>query len=262
VLQAEGALTQTASAEAKAHADADREHDLFEHDAVAQKEVLNADAVLAQAKAAVEQARAARDQARRRLDILGIQAGQFGQRIAVKAPLSGKVLELTVAPGEFRSDTAAALMTIADLSTVWVTADVPETSIGQIRVGNRLDVELAAFPGKTFHAPVTQIADTVDPQSRTVKVRTQLDNRDGLLRPEMFGQVRNLQSVEMQPVIPAAAVMLDQGKQVVWRRTAPGVFERVVVQTGTRTGEQVAVFHGLKTGDEIVTDGLMLLNAD
>ncbi|HUK32659.1 MAG TPA: efflux RND transporter periplasmic adaptor subunit, partial [Vicinamibacterales bacterium] len=113
--QAEVALT-------KAQADADRASDLFEHNAVAKKDVQAAESALAQAKAALEQARATREQSLRRLTVLGLSPNGFDQQVVVRAPLSGKVLELGVVPGEFRNDTTAPLLTIADLSTVWVTS--------------------------------------------------------------------------------------------------------------------------------------------
>ena len=111
-----------------------------------------------------------REQAGRRLDLLGLQREQFGQKIAVKAPISGKVLELTVAPNEYRNDTNASLMTIGDLSHVWVSSDVPETSIRFIKPGEHVDMELQAYPGRVFRARVKRIADTVDPVTRTIKV--------------------------------------------------------------------------------------------
>jgi membrane fusion protein, heavy metal efflux system len=258
-LQAEASVTQARAALAKAQADLDRMRDLFEHNAVAKKELLNAEAVLAQSKAAVEQAQASSEQARRRLEILGVKPGQFGQRLEIRAPISGKVLEMSVAPGEFRNDTAASLMTIADLSSVWVTSDVPESSIRMVQLGERVDIELTAYPGTRFSGRVKQIADTVDPQTRTVKVRAELDNREGSLRPEMFAQIRFTNDVVKKPVVPVGAVLQGDGQNVIWRQESPGVFRQIPVTLGSRVGDRVAVLTGLRRGDRIVTDGVMLL---
>jgi cobalt-zinc-cadmium efflux system membrane fusion protein len=258
-LTAKAGVNTAKSVTLKAQADYDRAKDLYEHKAVAQKEVLNAEAALAQAKAGVEQADAAREQAQRRLDILGLKNDQFGQKITVAAPISGKVLEINVAPGEYRNDTNAPLMTIADLSTVWVASDVPETQIRFINPGEHLDIELAAYPGQVFHGRVTRIADTVDPTTRTVKVRAEMDNSRGLLRPEMFGSIRHVESMERLPVVPAAAVVQSDGRNLVYRETAPGIFEQVDVQLGNRTDDHVAVVKGLRAGERIVVDGVMLL---
>jgi cobalt-zinc-cadmium efflux system membrane fusion protein len=262
IQQAEAALLQAQAAETKAQADIDRVRDLFEHNAVAQKEVVNAESVLAQAKAAVHQAQAAVQQARRRAEVFGIEPEQFGQHITVRAPISGKILEISVVPGEYRNDTSVSLMTIADLSSVWVSADVPETSIRLIDVGERIEIELSAYPGETFSGRVTQIADTVDPQSRTIAVRAELDNPRGRLRPEMFGQIRHIDRYELRPVVPVSAILQEEGQNLVWVEAAPGRFVRTPVQTGERAGDRQAITSGVRAGDKVVVDGVMLLKAN
>ena len=258
-LQTESALTQGRSSMLKAQADYDRAKDLFEHNAVAQKEVLNAQSALAQAKAAVEQAEATRKQAISKLQLLGLTPGKFGQTLTIHAPISGKVMEMSVVPGEFRNDTNASLMTIADLSTVWISSDVPETSIRLIQLNERLEIELAAFPGERFQARVTQIADVVDPQTRTIKVRAEIANPKGRLRPEMFGRIRHVEAWVQRPVVPIGAVIQGDTQNTVFVERAPGTFEAQPVQLGPKVGERIAVKEGIKPGDRIVVDGAMLL---
>lgn len=260
--QAQAVVTQAKSALAKAQMDLDREKDLFEHGAVPQKEILNAQAVTVQAQAGVEQAEAATGQARRRLQILGVGTESFGQHLTIHAPISGKVLEMSFVNGEFRNDLSAPLMTIADLSSVWVTSDVPETSIRAVKTGEAVKIELAAYPGEVFRGRVTLIADTVDPQTRTVKVRAELANPDGRLKPEMFGNMQLAEQAESRPTVPAAAIIATEGKSVVWRQVSKGVFEKVGVTTGAQVGGRVAVLDGLNAGDQIVVDGVMLLSVN
>jgi cobalt-zinc-cadmium efflux system membrane fusion protein len=257
--QAQAALTQAKANLNKAQADYDRASDLFSHNAVAKKDVLTAENALVQAKAAVEQADAAIEQGGRRLAILGLKPGSFAQHVTTTAPISGKVLEMSVAPGEYRNDTNAPVMTIADLSTVWVSSDVPESQIRLIQVGERIDVNLTAFPGETFRGRVTRIADTVDPQTRTIKVRAEMDNSQGRLRPEMFGTIRHTENVRTAPVLPAAAVVQDGGRSMVWVERSAGHFQPVQVQTGGRVGDKVAILAGIRAGDLAVVDGAMLL---
>jgi membrane fusion protein, heavy metal efflux system len=192
-LQADAAVSQTRATLLKAQADAERTKDLFDHDAVAKKEVLNADSALAQAQASLDQALAAREQAERRLSILGLTPRDFKQLVTVRSPLAGKVLELSVVPGEYRNDTSAPVITIADLSTVWVSAQVPETYIRFIQPHERVEIRLVAYPDDTFEGHVRQIADTVDPQTRTVKVHAEMDNPLGRFRPEMFGSIHHIE---------------------------------------------------------------------
>ena len=155
--------------------------------------------------------------------------------------------------------TNAPLMTIADLSSVWVASDVPESQIRFIQPGEHLDIELAAFPGQTFRGRVTRIADTVDPQTRTIKVRAEMDNSRGQFRPEMFGTIRHVEATYTAPVVPAGAVVQSEGQNIVYREKAPGQFQPVRVELGNRTDGQVAIVKGLSAGDRIVLDGAMLL---
>ena len=258
-IQSQAAVVQSKAALAKAQADLDRTRDLFENNAVAKKEVLNSENVLTQSKAALDQAIASEKQSLRRLEILGAKPGEFGQSIPVKAPVSGKVLEMSVVPGEYRNDTATPVLTIADLSSVWVTSDVPESSIRLVERGQRVQIELDAYPGQKFTGRVTQIADIVDPQTRTIKVRAELDNSGGKLRPEMFARIRLTDRFENRPVVPTSAVVQGENGSWVMRETSPGHFRQTRIQTGNRVGDQIAVLSGLSPGDRIVTDGVLLV---
>jgi cobalt-zinc-cadmium efflux system membrane fusion protein len=166
---------------------------------------------------------------------------------------------MTIAAGEYRNDTNTPVMTIADLSTVWVSSDVPESQIRFIDPGERIDVELTAFPGETFHGRVTRIADTVDPQTRTIKVRAEMNNAKGKLRPEMYGTIHHTDSMKTLPVVPAGAVLQGDGKTMVWVEQAPGRYQPVEVKTGERAGANLPILSGLRAGTRIVVDGAMLL---
>ena len=259
--QAQAGVAQAKTVLLKANADLDRVRDLFEHNAVAKKEVLNDESIVAQSQSSLDQAEAVERQALRRLQLLGLKPGEYGQQLTVTAPVSGKVLDVTVVPGEYRNDLSASLMTIADLSSVWAVSDVPETDIRFIRMGEPLDVELSAYPGETFRAKVTRIADTVDPQTRTVKVSAELSNPQGRLRPEMYGQIRHVGAMAKLPVIPAGAVIQNEGSSMVYREVSPGVFEPVTITVGDRVGDRIVVRSGISAGDRIVTEGVLLLRA-
>jgi cobalt-zinc-cadmium efflux system membrane fusion protein len=259
-LSAQAGVTQAEAAVGKSQADFDRVSDLFEHNAIANKEVLNAGSALAQAKALLEQARAAREQAIRRLAVLGLQPGHFGQQVVVPSPLAGKVLELTIVPGEYRNDTNASVMTIADLSTVWVTSQVPESYIRFVQVGEEVEISLVAYPGEVFTGRVSRIADVVDAQTRTVKVQAQMDNAGGRFRPEMYGTIHHIESIAKTPVLPAGAIVENtDGRRIVFVETAPGHFEPHQVSIGKRTADLVRIASGVAPGDTVVVDGAMLL---
>src|SRR5215831_17474662 len=189
-VQAASAERQAKATLAKAKRDLDRTLELFEAKAVAKKDAEVAHNEHIQAQEALAQAQAAREQALRKLTLLGLHPNDFSQQIIVRAPFAGKVIDISVGPGDYRSDTSAPLLTIADLSKVWVSADVPEPSLRFVGLGEPVDIEFVAYPGETFHGCVAHVADTLDSQARTLKVHVELANPDRRLRPEMSGRLR------------------------------------------------------------------------
>lgn len=258
-MQSEGEVAQAQAALHKAETDLDRVQELFKGDAIAKKEVIAAETTVNQAKTAVKQAQVAVQQAQARLELLGIKPGAFRQKIAVRAALSGKITEMTAVAGEYRNDLSAPLMTISDLSSVWVSADVPESSIRLVKVGERFDVSLAAFPNEVFRSRVARIADSVTPETRTIEVWAELQNPNGRFRPEMFGEVRHIESYHTIAAVPATAVIQAQKRTIVYREITKGQFEPVDVEVGRRSGDLIPVVRGVKAGDRIVVDGAMLL---
>lgn len=271
--QANSSLSKAHNSERKAQTDYDRAVDLYEHNAIAQKEVLNAEndlkqakaevetanAAVEQTKAVIEQAKALREQAQRRITMFGLKPGDAKPQLVVRAPLAGKVLELSIVAGEYRNDTSTPVMTIADLRSVWVGSDVPENSIRLISIGETVDITFDAFPDESFHGRVARIADTLDPKTRTLKVMIELPNAKGLLRPEMFGRIRHLEAIKPTPVLPVGAIVQGDGRNVVYVEQSKGRFEMREVVTGNRVGDFVAVVSGVSVGERVVVDGVMLL---
>ena len=264
--QAEATERQTKFALQKADLDLRRAKESFAFQGIAEKDLLQAQNDQAAATSNYEIAQAVREQARRKLDLLGLRPGEFHQPTVVRAPISGKVLEVNVTRGEYRgavathSDTTTApLMTIADLSTVWMFSDVPEPYIRFIRVGEPVEITLVAFPGEVLRGHVAQIADTLDPQTRTLRVHVELPNPGGRLRPEMFGSIRHTDAVRSLPVVPLTALVQEYGVTVVFVELSPGRFERREITIGPRSGDVVAARTGLKVDERVVVAGAMLL---
>ena len=177
----------------------------------------------------------------------------------MKAPISGKVLELSVVEGEYRNEINTPLITIADLSRVWATSEVPESKIRYCRVGGMADLQLIAYPNETFRARVTRIADTVNSETRTVKVSAELDNPGGRLRPEMFGQLRYADGLVPTPWVPDSAVVRIGDKDFVFLKQAPGRFLSSAVELGKHHDGGFAITSGLRAGDPVVTQGSVYL---
>jgi cobalt-zinc-cadmium efflux system membrane fusion protein len=260
-VQAGSMIRQAELALSKSESDLSRVTDLFEHQAVAQKEVVAAQSTVAINKTSLDQAKAGQDQARRRLELLGLKTGEFQQQIVVTAPISGKVLEVSVVEGEYRNEINAPLMTISDLSRVWATSEVPESEIANCRIGGIVDLELISFPNEVFHARVTRIADTVNSDTRTIKVSAELDNPGGKLRPEMFGKLHYENGTTPMPWVPTSAVVRIGSKDFVFVEQDKGHFLSTQVELGQPTQGGFPINAGVKTGDRVVTQGSIYLKA-
>jgi membrane fusion protein, heavy metal efflux system len=260
--QAEANVAQSKAGVAKADADLQRTRDLYANRAAAQKEVLAAETVLVQSQAALTQGQAAQEEALKRLEVLGLTKGSvINQLVTIRSSVSGKVIDITAVSGEYHTDTSTPILTVADLSTVWVAADVPEDQVRFAKVGNPVHITMNAYPGEVFEGRVMRIGDVVDPQTRTVKVRAQLANPNGRFRPEMFAQLREQQGSTELPVVPRTALIENQGKTIVYVERSRGDFEEVPVQVAWQGADRVAIRSGLRAGDHVVVAGGMLLRS-
>jgi cobalt-zinc-cadmium efflux system membrane fusion protein len=179
--------------------------------------------------------------------------------VTVIAPMAGSVIDLGVAPGEYWNDATAALMTVADLSTVWVTASVPESDTALVAKGQAVDVVFAAYPGEAFHGQVLFVSDVVDPDTRRTKVRTAFDNPAMRLRPGMFANVSFHAPSQSMPVVPTSALLLKDDASQVFVETAPWTFQARSVDIGFQQGDEAVLTSGVKAGDRVVVKGGVLL---
>jgi cobalt-zinc-cadmium efflux system membrane fusion protein len=264
-LQAESTAQQTQATMLKTERDVKRAREQYKYGGIAEKDLLQAENDFVQAKSAYAIAQATREQTSRKLELLELKPSDFHQIAQVRAPISGRVLEVNVAPGEYRAaisfhtDTTAPLMSIADLSTVWFSSDVPEPFVRLIHIGDPVAISLVAFPGEVFTGRVARKADVLDAQSRTLKVHVELPNPHERFRPEMFGSLRHSGPVRPTLVVPPAALVQEYGRSVVFLERSPGEFERRQVTTGVRTENRVAIVSGLQPNDRVIVDGAILL---
>lgn len=257
--QAQADVKQREAALAKAEADASRARDLLANRAIAQKDVLVADTDLAVASAALEQARATHDDVGRRLRLFGVDAEQRDAGASVRSPIDGEVVEVAVAPGEYRSDTAAPAVAVADLARVWVVASVPESALARVQTGQPVTIMVAAYPDEPFEGRIARVAGVLDPETRSMRVIAELENPRGLLKPEMFARVRYAGPARPVVTVPVGAIVQDERRTTVFVERARGEFERRDVSVGPRHDDAVVITNGLTSGERIVVDGTMLL---
>jgi cobalt-zinc-cadmium efflux system membrane fusion protein len=205
---------------------------------------------------------AAEDQrATARLKQIGVDpdAANKSRTVTVVAPMDGSVIDLGVAPGQYWNDATAALMTIADLSSVWVTANVPENDIALISKGQAVDVRLAAYAGEVLNGTVLFVSDVLDADTRRTKVRIAFGNLDRRLRPGMFATATFHAASRKLTVVPTSALLLKDDATQVYSETAPWTFEARAVDIAFQQGDQAFLSGGVKIGERIVVKGGVLL---
>ena len=234
--------------------------DLFEHQAASRISFQQAESDLAKANTHVARGEEA-------LRVLGIDPqeavkdGGLRSLVPVRSPMAGTLIERNLTPGQFVQADSTALLTIADLSTVWVLVDVFERDIHLVRVGQKVQVVAAAYPDRRFAASVERISDRVDPDSRTLKVRLLVLNPNGLLKPEMFiTSSLDLSGGGAAMSVPAGAVFTEDGKSYVFAAITDRRFERRLVVAVPDAEGRLRVTSGLRAGERIVTNGAMLLD--
>jgi membrane fusion protein, heavy metal efflux system len=217
---------------------------------------------LDQARSDHAQAAAEFDRTRARLKILGASgAAAPGSRLlTVSAPVAGSVTSLTVTPGNMINDTTQPLMSVADLSTVWVTALVSEKDVAAVSKNQDADISLVAYPDRVLHGKVSIVSAVIEPDSRRNKIRIALANPDDALKPNMFATVTLRSAAQPQVVVPSSALLMNNDRTSVFIATAPWTFERRSVDTELQEGSSVAVRSGIAAGDQVVVKGGILLN--
>jgi Cu(I)/Ag(I) efflux system membrane fusion protein len=181
--------------------------------------------------------------------------------LTVYAPSSGIVLKREALPGKY-VEPGTTLYEVADLSTVWISADIYESEVAAVTLNQPASVTFAAYPGEIFRGNVSYIYPSLNTEARTVRVRLELPNPGLKLKPGMFGTVTVQTDAVRTLVVPKEAV-LDTGlRQLVFLDRGEGAYAPYPVKLGRRSQDDVEVLEGLKEGDRIVTSANFLLDAE
>jgi Cu(I)/Ag(I) efflux system membrane fusion protein/cobalt-zinc-cadmium efflux system membrane fusion protein len=210
------------------------------------------------------------DAARQRLSLWDVSAQDIATvertrqplpAVSFTAPASGVVVEKAAVLG-MRVMPGQTLYKIADLSTLWVEADVYEQQMALVRVGARATITLDAYPGRAFSGRATYVYPTVEEQSRTVKVRFQFANAEGLLKPGMFANVELRGAEHPGLTIPANAVLDSGTDQIVFVAGGDGMFTPRRIKVAQRLGDDVEIAEGLKEGEQVATSAAFFLDSE
>ena len=221
------------------------------------------DVEAAQSAVAQQTAELRRSEARLRslgADGGGTQAGQAGQVLKIVAPASGTVTALNAAAGSNLNDANAALMTVSNLDSVWVTVNVPESVVGTVAPGQNVVVTLAAYPGRSFSGKVAFVSAVLDADTRRARARIVFANPEGIFKPNMYATAVLGVPQGAQPQVPASALLMNNDSVSVFVEAEPWTFVRRTVELGREDGDKVRIRSGLAAGERVVVRGGVLLN--
>ncbi len=225
-------------------------------------------AELQRREADLQQAEAEFSSERDQLRVLGMSDDRVEQLLATRsvnavteifANISGTVMDRPVTPGQIIQP-AGEICTLADLSQVWLVADVPEQSAGQLAAGKLVEAEIAALPDRRIAGKLSFVSAIVSPETRTVRARMDLKNTDGLYKPSMLASLTLQDLAETQLVVPSTAVVRENNEDFVFLRISENSFLLHRVLLGSEFGSVRVVEDGLSPEDVIVVDGAFHLN--
>jgi multidrug efflux pump subunit AcrA (membrane-fusion protein) len=208
--------------------------------------------------------------AKRKLQIFGLTDAQIKElessrevkmTITYYAPIGGTVIEKKVQEGMYINE-GMALFDVADLSSLWNIAEIFENDMNIAAVGNKVSLTLDAFPGEVFIGKVSFIYPVVNSQTRTVKIRSDFSNKNGKLKPQMFGQASFEKSFGYGITVPSDAVLFMGKRNVVWLKVSEGMFEPREVNLGIKVNDNYQILSGLNDGDEVAKTGGFLIDSE
>ena len=233
---------------------------LYQHEAIAQKDLEDASAQAASDKSDLARAR-------QRLRMLGLSEDKISDQVSVPAPRSGVVLETASAAGEFSKslDASNSLLTIADLSSVWVVGSVYERDLAVVSVGMAVRITVDAYPGSEWTGKVANISDVVDPATHAIKLRVVVDNKGRKLKPDMFAAIHVLRPPTQVAVIPSSA-LLHEGNEtfviVQKSQDKKDKFEKRTVDVQESGPRETLIRSGVAPGEVVVSSGAELLRKE
>jgi len=248
-----------------------RAKDLFEGKAVPQKDYEQAQATFVQAQSDMRSAQTALEAARNKLKILGFsdeaikafqQKGTLDPNTTVYSPIAGTVVQRKIGPGQYISSGASdPVYVIGDLSEIWLVAFVRETDAGVVSIGQDVSFSVLSLPSHPFKARIDYVAAAIDPNTRRLLVRATVDNKEGLLKPEMFANVTIYSGGDHKAVGVPKEALIYEGEQVhIWVAHDDKSIELRRIKTGLTNGNLVEVDGNLKPGEQIVTRGSLFID--
>ncbi len=248
-----------------------RLHDLYDSRVTTLRELQSAQNDLATATNDQKTAEVGLEAVKNRLRILGLkdtdmtalsQKGVISPETMINAPLAGTIIQRKIGPGQYvNTGGGDPSYVIGDLSEVWLIAQLREPDVAKVDLGERLRFRVLAYPDKTFEGKIDFIGAAVDPTTRRVYVRAQIDNSAGLLKPEMYASVRIISDHESSSAsVPRPAVIFEGDRASVWVLGENDMVENRRIKPGILNGTNLEVVEGLKAGERVITKGSLFVD--
>jgi membrane fusion protein, heavy metal efflux system len=248
-----------------------RQHDLYDVKAAAMRDWEQAKTDLTAASADLRSAEANLTSVRNRLKILGRTdeeiaaletSSSINPEVTVKAPIGGTVISRKIGIGQYIQAAAPdPVFTIGDLSTVWLIANVRESDIPNVALGQKATVSVLAYPGRVFNATITYIAPSIDPNTHRLPVRAEVNNPGNALKPEMFAAFSILSGEgDTAPAVPQDSVVYEGDQAHVWVVDDERRISSRSIRVGRTSGDWVEVLSGLSTGEKVISSGALFID--
>jgi cobalt-zinc-cadmium efflux system membrane fusion protein len=227
-----------------------RQNDLLENGVGVQRDFETAKTLYENSRSEFEKARAS-------IRIFGVDPDQmiFGEPLVVKSPINGQVIKNSIVVGKYLTDNSSAILTVAEISSVWITASVKEKDIRFIQEGDATEAQVIAYPSEIFKGKVFHIDEIVDEETRSINVLIECPNRAEMLKPGMYATVKFTERPIVTVFVPATSLLQFNDKNFVFVQTKPGTYKRQMVTTGETVNGRTVITEGLEGNEVIIAEG-------
>jgi cobalt-zinc-cadmium efflux system membrane fusion protein len=227
-----------------------RQHDLLDHGVGVQRD-------MEAAKTNFEVTKSEYEKSRESIRVFGADPDKmvFGQPLIVRSPIKGQVINNKLVVGKYLTDNSAPILTVAELSTVWITGTVKEKDIRFIHEGDMTTATVTAYPGEVFMGKVYHIDEVVDEETHAINVLIVCDNKNGQLKPGMYASVKFTDAPREAVFVPATALLQLNDKHYVFLQEAPGRYRKQFVSTGALVNGKAVITDGLNGSEVVITEG-------
>ncbi len=233
-----------------AEKDYKRQNDLLDNGVGVQRDFETARTLFENSKSEFEKSRAS-------IRIFGVDPDQmiFGEPLVVRSPIVGQVIKNSIVVGKYLTDNSSAIITVAEISSVWITASVKEKDIRFIQEGDETEAQVIAYPGEVFKGHVYHIEEIVDEETRAINVLIECPNRGEMLKPGMYATVRFTERPVSTVFVPATSLLQFNDRNFVFVQTKPGHYKRQIVSTAETVNGKTVITDGLVGNETIISEG-------